>query len=82
MDENVVLKNLDSAIALRNLDLAIAIQSQPGNWDYDPYMHGLLNGLLFARSCITGEEPKFYKPPEKWKKDHLAMIGPSQDIQA
>lgn len=53
--------------SLRNLDDIIRIQSQDGTWDYDPYMHGMLNGLILAQQIIdpsTNREP--VDPPKKW----------------
>lgn len=49
---------------------AIRIQSSEGNWDYSPYMMGMANGLIFAESCHTGEEPRYLRSPEKWGQDN------------
>lgn len=51
------------------LDDMLAVQCADGNWNYDPYMHGLANGLLMAKSIFTKEEPDFLEAPETWKKD-------------
>lgn len=51
------------------LDDVIAVQCADGNWNYDPYMHGLANGLLLAKSIFTKVEPDFLEAPETWKKD-------------
>ena len=45
------------------------LQGMDGNWDYDPYMHGLFNGIEFALSLIEVREPKFRDAPQKWKND-------------
>lgn len=45
------------------------IQCSPGNWNYDPYMLGLANGLILARSILTGEEAMFLSAPEEWLRD-------------
>ena len=51
------------------------VQGTTGNWDYDPYMHGLYNGLEFALSIMEKREPVFKAAPDKWlgdiKTDHL-----------
>lgn len=50
----------------------IDIQAQPGNWDYDPYMLGLYNGLELARSIMDNDSPPpaFRSKPENgWKRD-------------
>ena len=45
------------------------IQSESGNWNCNPYMQGLTNGLIMALSIFTGEEPKFKSAPDKWLDD-------------
>lgn len=45
------------------------VQGMDGNWNCDPYMHGLFNGLEFALSLIEVREPKFRDAPEKWLCD-------------
>lgn len=52
--------------ALKTLHDILAIQKSDGNWDFDPYMHGMLNGLVLAESAMTGEEPEFREAPPKW----------------
>lgn len=37
--------------------------------NYDAYTTGLCNGLLLARSFITGEEPSFYAVKGEVKND-------------
>lgn len=51
------------------LDDLIKIQCSNGNWNYDPYMHGLANGLIIANSVASGEDPEFLKAPEIWLRD-------------
>lgn len=46
------------------------VQGQTGNWDFDPYMHGLYNGIEFALSILEKREPKFKSAPEKWLADN------------
>lgn len=46
------------------------IQCESGNWDYDPYMHGMANGLIMALAWAEGDcDPKFLSAPEHWIKD-------------
>lgn len=52
--------------ALKALRDVLAVQGSKGNWDYDPYMFGLFNGLALAESVMTGEEPEFKEAPPKW----------------
>lgn len=55
--------------AIKNLDDIIKVQCMNGNYNYDPYMHGMANGLICARAVITGEEPKYIKAPQEWLCD-------------
>ncbi len=56
--------NLEKAIAdIRNVK---SIQCSNGNWNYDPYMHGMANGLILALSFLEGVEPEYLDAPEKW----------------
>ena len=48
------------------LDEFVNIQCENGNWNYDPYMHGMTNGLIFAQSVLKDIEPKYLNAPEKW----------------
>ena len=55
-----------------HLNEIIAIQKMSGNWDYNPYMHGMLNGLILAKAIIEDKEPVYYDRPKEYlisKKD-------------
>lgn len=51
---------------IQKLEDLIKIQSQDGNWNYDPYMHGLANGLILALATLKGKEPKYLDAPKEW----------------
>lgn len=59
----------------KDLEVLMEIQCRDGNWNYDPYMHGLANGLILAHATVLGIEPKFLDSPKEWLKDK-----PSSDI--
>lgn len=46
----------------------LELQGSSGNWDYDPYMHGMYNGMEFTQSLFEGREPVFRDAPKKWKE--------------
>lgn len=48
----------------------VKTQCSNGNWNYDPYMHGMANGLICALATIEGKEPEYLKPPKKWLCDN------------
>lgn len=52
--------------SLKKLEELIKIQCTDGNWNYCSYMHGMANGLLCAKSCFTGEDPKYLEAPVKY----------------
>lgn len=52
-----------------DLENVTNIQCSNGNWNYDPYMLGMANGLILARAILTGEEAKFLGAPEEWLRD-------------
>jgi hypothetical protein len=54
-----------------NLDNCVDIQCSNGNWNYDPYMWGMANGLLLAQNIMEGHarELEYKEKPKKWLKD-------------
>ncbi len=51
---------------IEQMENVINIQSDDGNWNYNPYMLGMLNGMLIIQSIITGRDPDFKNPPDEW----------------
>lgn len=54
---------------MKSLQNMIDIQSQSGNWNWDPYMQGLMNGLLLAKSCFEHHTVvllQLKSAPDKW----------------
>lgn len=62
------------------------VQGYDGNWNYDPYMQGLYNGLEFALSLLEVRQPEFKDAPAIWlgdikfKRDKLSS-GTAHDIE-
>ncbi len=44
------------------------LMERDGNWNYDAYMQGMTNGLIYARHLLSEaiDEPPFKSPPERW----------------
>jgi hypothetical protein len=59
---------------MSNLQDIINIQCSHGNWNYDPYMQGLANGLIMAKSIFTDETPEFMEAPKVWGKHYPTLI--------
>lgn len=53
----------------KKLDGVTEIACANGNWDHDPYLYGMANGLILARSIVAGEEPEFLEAPDQWLRD-------------
>ena len=47
----------------------IKTQSQDGNWNYNEYMHGMVNGMIMIQAIIDGVEPVYLDAPDVWLKD-------------
>lgn len=59
-----------NSTALEVVERLLSIQGMHGNWDFDPYMHGLYNGLALAVSIMRGDDRPDYKDaPEHWLCD-------------
>jgi hypothetical protein len=62
------------------------VQGYDGNWNYDPYMQGLYNGLEFALSLLEVRQPEFKDAPATWlgdsrvNRDNLSSAS-AQDIK-
>jgi hypothetical protein len=44
----------------------LRVQGQNGNWNYDPYMHGMYNGLECALATLEHRDPEYRSAPKKW----------------
>lgn len=58
---------------IEKMDKQVEIQCSDGNWNYDPYMHGMANGLLVAQATMH-DLHDFTGPsaPDKWLCDREA----------
>ena len=45
------------------------ISCSEGNWNYDPYMHGMANGLILALAIVENKDPVYLKAPDVWLCD-------------
>jgi len=56
-------KSVESLKDLKN------VQCSDGNWNHDPYMHGMANGLILASSLFEAGEIEYLDRPDTWIKD-------------
>ena len=47
-----------------------------GTWDYDPYFHGMFNGMALIIAVMEDKEPEYKDAPEQWVKDKRALAEP------
>lgn len=67
----------DSIESLKDL---LKIQCSDGNWNYDPYMHGMANGMILALSLFGDNRPNYLEAPDQWLKDVDAPEKPELAI--
>jgi hypothetical protein len=44
----------------------VDVQATDGNWNFDSYMHGMLNGMKLIQAIIHNVEPEFKDAPKEW----------------
>jgi len=49
----------------------VDIQGQSGNWNYDPYMHGMYNGMELMLAIVEDRDPVYREAPEQWLAENL-----------
>jgi len=54
---------------IKSIEEMMKIQGSDGNWNYDPYMHGMLNGMKLIYSVLTDQRPEFLEAPNEWLRD-------------
>lgn len=57
----------DDDLKLQQLREVVATQGVNGNWDYDPYMHGMFNGMEFALALMEGRGAEYREAPKRWR---------------
>ncbi len=63
----------DFKAALKTLKELTEIQCRNGNWNFDPYMHGMANGMIFALSIFENTEPQYLEAPAEWLCDRSVI---------
>ncbi len=73
--EDALKSLISDQVAKAKYDIAeemgkmMEIQGVDGTWNYDPYMHGMYNGMEFCHALAKGVEPKYRKAPKQWLAD-------------
>ena len=51
---------------IKRLREMVGIQCTNGTWDYDPYLHGMANGMIYSLALMENEEPVYLSAPKRW----------------
>lgn len=51
---------------IQKMKNVLEAQGQRGTWDYDPYMHGMYNGMELMMALAEGRDPDYKEAPEEW----------------
>ncbi len=64
-----------TTFGLAKLKEMLEVQGRDGTWNYDPYFHGMYNGMEVMLAVLEGREPAFREAPEKWlsKKEWVGL---------
>ena len=62
----------------------LEVQGRDGTWNYDPYFHGMYNGMEVMLAVLENREPVFRGAPEKWlsKKGWVGLTNEEVKILA
>ena len=52
--------------SVKSLRKLLVVQCASGNWDCNPYMHGMANGMILSLSLFDDKRPEYLNPPEVW----------------
>lgn len=74
------LESVQQCDGLKALKEMIAVQCTDGTWNYDPYMLGMANGMIFAQSLFDDKQPEYLDPPKVWLKDLPDQEIKSQEV--
>jgi len=58
-----------TAKQIEDIKYVINIQGDNGNWNYDPYMHGMYNGMELIFAIMEGRDPEYKDAPDEWLCD-------------
>jgi hypothetical protein len=61
---------------MKELESSVEVQSRDGNWDWDPYMLGMANGLILALNIVRGDagDPPYKSAPAEWGADRYEKM--------
>jgi hypothetical protein len=54
---------------IKKLEDLTKIACADGTWNYDPYFHGMANGMILCLAIAKDEPAKFLTAPKEWLGD-------------
>lgn len=54
---------------IKKLQELLDVQCTDGNWNFDPYMHGLANGMIICMAILKDQDPEFLQAPKVWSSE-------------
>ena len=54
---------------IEDAESILKTQGADGNWNLDPYMHGMLNGMIIMKATLLGGKSNFRDAPSEWHGD-------------
>lgn len=63
---------------VKNMRDVIKVQGADGNWNYDPYMYGMYNGMELMLAMTEEREPVFRDAPVEWLTDRSRDEEPAK----
>lgn len=72
------------SVPIAKLRELVEIQGRDGTWNYDPYFHGMYNGMEVMLAVLENREPVFRGAPEGWlsKKEWQGLTDEEVKILA
>lgn len=66
-------------IIVESFDDLLGTACSDGNWNANPYLHGMANGLILGKSVVTRVEPEFLEAPKTYLSDLSDLVATNVD---
>ena len=66
---------MNNAKIIKKVRELMEVQGSDGNWNYDPYMHGMYNGMEMIVSILEERDPEFRNAPDVWLRDSVQTMN-------
>lgn len=69
------MNNENSESLVQKLQEVKDIHCSEGNWNCNPYMHGMANGIILALAILENKEPVYLEAPEAYMDEAPSDCG-------